>query len=1483
MSCKSNKNFAFGRPNCQELVLLLAAVTGFTAAAFAPPAWGGSLGDHIQFLSANGSRTTGYPGAVRAAEYLENQLAAAGIVDVRRRSFVVPVPMDHGAYLELVSPSDKHDSTADRQRSANRIQLHHVWPNLARTSTLPPAGIQAPLLYGGNARQGELDGLALGDAILVLEYNCGSDWISAFDLGARAVIFLEPSRTHRKEGALKFLTTPADLPRFYARGREAIRLRDLAKQGAARVRLKGKMTWQEAPATTVVALIPGTDPQLRREAVMVGCYYDAISPIPAISPGAEQASGVAAWLEIARVLQGERLPRTVILAATPGHFQSLAGMRDLIGAVRREGLSSLGDGFDDLELAYYVGIDLSSHGSRIGLIQAGSPYRVRKIRPPIYDAIERFADRYEREQRQGRLILGGELKPYRERGLLGAVPEQIPVEGAVANLAGYLGLTFVTAGDMRNAFDSPLDLPHLVDLEQLKEQTDFLGSLLIQLLGDPTAGTQIDPRKDSFGTVQGRALTWGAEAYGPNLPIEGALVRVRTRHHVIMGVRMDPLALSDGEGRFSFAGVEARTLYLKPIQLEMFRTDDRTGELNFALDHGPFGVQQYPNEIRMDQLEKELSLVGFWCQPITLFDTFDPLSMKTLEHLEILDANSDARPVNFGFSTTATPDEIETRGYFNSAGSGVEQVAVAFLPPGVAAKFTMTGGRFRIGRALLLLNGSWKQPTGSGFAAARYPRLHRTGLQIATDTYELNAARLGNLRRHGINSPLLERAHTATESLLTRARGALTARRYDRYSDLTNKARTHASRTYNGVQGLTMDVVHGVLFFLFLLLPVAYFGERLLLEGAQLRQQVLGALGIFLIAFFLLRYLHPAFQLSIFPLVILLGFLILALSLVVAVMGISRLNAQLRSSVARRAAHRDDTDRTGLLFRALLMGIGQLRRRPLRTALTSLTLVLLTFSMLSFTSIREAVRYNETPIGPAEHGDALLVRNPGWEALEHRVLEILRSRFGRASTAARAWYVAPATAEYGARWARVNGTLGLMPNEPLITAVDKTLVAGRWFSEDEEDVCLVSTRMADKLGLTTRTVGKESIRFLGTEFRVIGFFDPRSLDQLRDVSGGPLTPLDQETHQPAERTIGRGSSEIQSAFAHLESARVLILPFEVVRRWGEKSRMTSVAVSTRNGNRAAHDLAQEISLNLFAVKGGARYLINTAGVQAFTGRPGIWVPILVAALIVFNTMLGSVHERIGDIGTLNAIGLAPMHVGGLFLAEAVVYAVISSALGYLLGQSVAKLGLLFGMFPGLTVNYSSLSAVATTAAVAVVVLLSTLYPAREAARICVPGIERSWRLPPADGDTLSVPMPFALSRNEAAGLVVFISEFLEGHTDQSIGALFYAEETELESSDVAPNRTAAAPPSHPVPILRARLWLAPFDQGLSQEFELHPVAEVGARFFAIEAVMVRRSGDRSAWLRSNKLLLNQLRKQFLVWRSLTPATRSPYLQMGRLA
>ena len=82
----------------------------------------------------------------------------------------------------------------------------------------------------------------------------------------------------------------------------------------------------------VVGLIPGADPVLRDEAVLVGAHYDHLGvgePVhgDGIYNGADDnASGVTAVLEVARALaQGPRPRRTVVLLATTGEEQGLLG------------------------------------------------------------------------------------------------------------------------------------------------------------------------------------------------------------------------------------------------------------------------------------------------------------------------------------------------------------------------------------------------------------------------------------------------------------------------------------------------------------------------------------------------------------------------------------------------------------------------------------------------------------------------------------------------------------------------------------------------------------------------------------------------------------------------------------------------------------------------------------------------------------------------------------------------------------------------------------------------------------------------------------------------------------------------------------------------------------------------------------------------------------------------------------------------------
>ena len=49
------------------------------------------------------------------------------------------------------------------------------------------------------------------------------------------------------------------------------------------------------------------------------------------------------------------------------------------------------------------------------------------------------------------------------------------------------------------------------------------------------------------------------------------------------------------------------------------------------------------------------------------------------------------------------------------------------------------------------------------------------------------------------------------------------------------------------------------------------------------------------------------------------------------------------------------------------------------------------------------------------------------------------------------------------------------------------------------------------------------------------------------------------------------------------------------------------------------------------------------------GMELVFFPVLIAALIVLNTMLGSVFERVREIQVFSSIGLAPAHIGMLFM------------------------------------------------------------------------------------------------------------------------------------------------------------------------------------------------------------------------------------------
>ena len=207
--------------------------------------------------------------------------------------------------------------------------------------------------------------------------------------------------------------------------------------------------------------------------------------------------------------------------------------------------------------------------------------------------------------------------------------------------------------------------------------------------------------------------------------------------------------------------------------------------------------------------------------------------------------------------------------------------------------------------------------------------------------HTLNGERIDRLERHGVRNGRLAAFHERSAGLLAEAEVARAEHRHQDFVDRARRAWALAAAAYRDVERTQAGVVQGALFLLAVLIPFAHFAERLAFGFADLRRQVFGYFALFLVGFVALRYVHPAFELSISPAIILLGFVILALGILVTFLGMSRLNRELQALGNQRG--QIAVQRSGAVLTSVAVGLAHLRRRPWRTGLTCATLVLLTF------------------------------------------------------------------------------------------------------------------------------------------------------------------------------------------------------------------------------------------------------------------------------------------------------------------------------------------------------------------------------------------------------------------------------------------------------------------------------------------------------------------------------------------------------------
>ena len=1512
-----------------------------------------NLSSTVKTLAGFGSRVAGYPGDAKAAAYVEAQFRALGLQNVAVDTYPVTIPLDpvvedptKGAKIEITSGA----------KNVSSATMYPLWPNLIRTSMLPKDGLKGSLIYVRDGKLRNFNGKDVEGAIVMVDFNCAAEWMNAPRLGAKAVIFVAPESTMRGEAEAKFISIPITIPRFFIKQKEAAPLIAACLGGQPpKVKLTCDMPWVTRNAKNIAGFIPGTDPKFRDQIIVVQAYYDSISVVPALAPGADTSCGMAAMLEMIRAFKAYPPKRSMLFVATSAHFQALQGIREYVHTHMDEWIKPGWFEKKDKpvkDIYLWAGLDLTSQTRSFGIFYKGWFYDIREDIQGRFSDIARVCR--ENAEKVGN-TLGFDWKRYFNDGVnpvdgknwRNFVSGKPAYDAEAVTMAGGNGITFASTDDSRNVVDTPYDTVEKVNVANLAFQVKLLNCLMWHIVTDTNAPGEVnaqrmpiaDPSKWSrmalqggFATVQGRVQIFNPKKSfiaNSDPKVAGSLVVVRSRNKSFMGVRGNMIqTAAPGANFFAFHGIAPLTAYgsNKPTLMAAYHLDDR-GEIDYAPDLGSGGAKYVPLDLMVTTATKETPIIVFRAVATAIYDLVDQQSLRALTSIDVYDGESNGEPRMYGFAIDPLDPSL--------VGSYVEDVAVLFSQPGTRLKIGMSSGPGAV--RLLLINSQYdpknpfdssKKAEGIGYLVAgsvkdqqnaelmglkdespgdpsleiaRSGAIYDTALHVAEDMWKLDDSRMRKLSKYRIldmkSNDGVPGLHNRAWDAIQRAKAARARRDYEGFDAASREAWGLESRAYPDVQKTASDVVQGVLFYLALMMPFAYFMERLLFGFFDLKRQLLTAGCIFLLLFMLFSQIHPAFDITNSTVIVLLAFIMLALSVIVISLIAGKFEEQLKQmSQSSGGVHKADLGRVSVAISAFNLGVSNMRKRKTRTYLTCATLVLLTFTVLSFTSVVQTMRFNQVP-APSDRGpryNGILIRTAMWDPLQEPAYRTLYDEFGRTNAVApRAWFFGTQMGEQSFltlkradKQYEAKALCGLSPEEAKITRPQDALQTdaagkpmGRWFAPGDTYVVVLPDVIANVLRVDPTEVGKAKITYSGVEYTVIGILDSQRMKEIADLDNETLTPVD-FIAMNKQKTGGKGGGDQGfKEYTHLEPDMVFFIPYQTATNLGAELR--SIAIDFENPKQVMEKLQPlmyRLGLNLYAGRidkpdavipkdRGKVDRYSSIAATSSRGVETIFFPILIASLIVLNTMLGSVYERIKEIHIFSSIGLSPSHIGMLFIAEALVYAILGSVAGYILGQLTSKVLATFNLLPDLYLNFSSVSAVMTTLIVVSVVLLSTIFPAKKAAEVASPASDRTWKIPDPDGDHWTIPLPFAVTGDQAAGLNGFLTEWFQAYEEYSIGDFV----TQGVSSEEYETDNGLAYR------VKCMTWLAPFDLGVSQRVALETVPTEARDVFDIRLLIDRESGDISNWKRVNRRFLNTIRKQFLIWRTLKQADRDRYL------
>jgi ABC-type antimicrobial peptide transport system permease subunit len=1083
----------------------------------------------------------------------------------------------------------------------------------------------------------------------------------------------------------------------------------------------------------------------------------------------------------------------------------------------------------------------------------------------------------------------------------GGLPESHYIQTAAPIGGFFIGAYQTPAFSLNTVFCdygpvfTPSDTFASFNYESAAQVQAFLPDLFNAILSDPIvtrSSELIQPPNDlSLWSIQLKSFRFDefAASVLPQIPVPGSVVILYSAEPKMHGeVPTAYMALTDERAAAIIYGIKERLSGLS-LPSAAFHLDSTFTRVDHTIDAGEVQLKVNSNVI----LQNSLVLALFPCVefPIYSFDDSSLISAGTINERErpylLLSGGKNSAPRKFGLTGASTT---------------FSQKILPKKMLGPAAFYLQPEDRIKLltGNKRLALNASVEKPDGIGF---------QTAGEMGSDFFYnavMDMSILNNARIHGMKGVTDELAQDfLNKGNVFKEKMVEAKARHDYRAYLANLAEALGAqvKAYTQTMSTTNDMLKAVIFYMALLLPFCFFLEKMLFTTSRIEVEM-GIFSVLFVGTFLLfRFIHPAFRVAQYPEAIFLGFIMGTLGLFVIWILHGRFEGEMQFLLKNLSATEfTEVGYSTVSQQAMLIGVNNMKRRRIRTALTTATIVLVTFTMLSFTSISR--KMNPTlvakPAQPAYTG--IMYNWPGNSRMDNGTYFAIRSLFaGKADILERRWLLPEKSSGTAVPYrlegpagqtALLDAVLGLMPEEdgflqPL------PILAGRFFSSDSADEVVLPASLAQVLGVPAADVGQAKVTFLGKPYTVAGILDDERFRNIQDINGRPLLPIKDLVAQSASmsaddvQSVSEEDMDEAGVF-YADTSALLLMPSQTAQKIGATPYSLSIrlrnektiweAVTTMLTATAAklYIASRETFVVGDPEKGKATkpgvYFIGSGYRTSIGGLSMLIVPLLIASTIILNTMLGSVFERKKEIAVYNAVGLNPTHIGLFFLAESFVYSVIGSVGGYLIGQFLS-LGLnKFGLVSDINLNFSSLSVAYVILFTISIVLLSTIYPASVATKAAVPSGKRKWSMPPNNGTTMEVVFPFIYQTALLPGIMRYLEEYFGQFTEASTGELIAGLEKKAMGADAG---------GRPVYTLTYHVALAPFDLGVTQKMTFQASYDEVVQAFRITMTTVRVSGQDSNWISTNKPCLEKLRKHMLQWRNLDAGQHELFVRKGQ--